>query len=177
VTGRPEVALEEIVFCMIRKTDPVGRCDYFNQRWLDYRGRSLQQEIDDAWLEAVHPKDRAGLQTILRAPLSDTKSFEIEDRLQRHDGIHHWVLEKGTAWFRPSQGFGGYVGCCIDLPEWTVMERGLRRRNRALHELAHVVSHDLKEPLRTIGTYTEMLARGCSPVFEGRHEPRGRLYP
>lgn len=171
VTRPLEVAIEEVVPCMIRKTDPVGRCDYFNQRWLDYRGRSLQQEIGDGWLEGVHPKDRAGLQTALRTPVSDTKSFQIEYRLQRHDGIHHWVLEKASAWFRPLGVFRGYVGCCIDLHERKVMERGLRRRNRALNEFAHVVSHDLKEPLRTIGTYTEMLTRGYSAVSEGQHEP------
>ena len=42
---------------MIWRADVQARCDYFNQRWLSFTGRSLQEEVGDGWAKGLHPDD------------------------------------------------------------------------------------------------------------------------
>jgi PAS domain-containing protein len=38
-----------------------GSADFFNQRWLEYTGLSLDQALDWGWRVAVHPDDLSNM--------------------------------------------------------------------------------------------------------------------
>jgi PAS domain S-box-containing protein len=99
----------------IWRANVTGACDYFNQRWLEYRGRTLEQEQGDGWVEGVHPDDRAACLETWRGHFEARTSFEMDYRLQRHDGEYRWMRDCGAPMYEPSGDFAGFVGSCIEL--------------------------------------------------------------
>ena len=81
---------------LIWRANRSGECDYFNSRWLDFRGRTLVQEFGNGWAEGVHADDYAEcLKTYLEA-FAERRTFEMEYRLQRYDGAYRWIFDRGT---------------------------------------------------------------------------------
>jgi PAS domain S-box-containing protein/diguanylate cyclase (GGDEF)-like protein len=98
-------------------SDSDGLCTFFNQTWLKFTGRTLEQEIGNGWAEGVHPEDvRCCLQTYMSA-FQARESFQMEYRLRRADGEYRWILDAGTPRFTPGGSFVGYIGCAIDITD------------------------------------------------------------
>src|SRR5260221_3138320 len=73
-----------------------GSADFFNRRWLDYTGLSVEQARDWGWTVALHPGDLEGLVDYWRSVLAAREPGEIEARLRRSDGVHRWFLFRAT---------------------------------------------------------------------------------
>ncbi len=144
------------------------RRDYFNRQWLDYRGRMLEEEIGNGWTEGVHPDDLKHCLAACADSFDQRRSFQVDYRLQRNDGAYRWVMDSATPRFLRSGLFVGYVGACVDIHDRKVAEQALeaavgelRRHKEELMDFAYGASHDLREPLRTIASYTQLLATRC----------------
>ncbi len=122
-------ALAEAVPIMMWRADADGKVNFFNRRWLDFTGRSLDEELGDGWADGIHPDDRDRCLESYRRAVEQRRSFELTYRLLRADGEYRSVLDQGspagTAGERP-----GYVGGAIDVTERYALELELRR-NRA----------------------------------------------
>ena len=107
-------------------------CDYFNQPWLDFTGRSLQQELGNGWAGGVHPDDlQRCLDTYIQS-FDMREKFRMEYRLRRHDGEYRWVLDIGVPRFHHDGSFAGYIGIAVDVSERKIAENGLCELNRTL---------------------------------------------
>lgn len=102
---------------LIWTADTNKLCDYFNKVWLEFTGRSLEQEIGNGWAEGVHPDD---LQHCLDAYVSSferREKFGMDYRLRRHDGEYRWLRDEGCPRYNSKNKFIGYIGFCIDITE------------------------------------------------------------
>ena len=142
---------------MVWGSDTDKRCNYCNKQWLDFTGRTIEQEMGDGWAEGVHPDDlERCLETYVTAFDARTP-FTMEYRLRRHDGEYRWVLDNGVPRFDPDDTFSGYIGSCIDITDRKRAEEELRNADRRKEEFLAVLSHELRNPLAPIQTAVDLL--------------------
>jgi anti-anti-sigma factor len=99
---------------LVRVSEPSGRCTYFNAAWLEFTGRTLEQELGDGWAEAVHPDDRGRCLAISMDALRRQEPFEMEYRLRDRHGEYRWILDRGSP-MGAGQGFTGMIAMCVDI--------------------------------------------------------------
>src|ERR1700745_2168983 len=71
---------------LIHTSRPDGHLDFFNQTWLTYVGRSLEDLQGWKWTAFIHPEDVEEIAAKWRASLSSGEPFLHEARVLRADG-------------------------------------------------------------------------------------------
>jgi PAS domain S-box-containing protein len=99
-------------------------CTFFNRPWLEYRGRTLEQEIGNGWTEGVHADDLEHCTSNYLTCFAARQEFRMEYRLQRADGEYCWIVDTGVPRFLPEGDFAGYVGSCIVITD--VLQKRLK---------------------------------------------------
>ena len=90
-------------------------CYYFNKGWLDFVGRTLEQESGNGWVENVHPEDLDRCLQIYVANFDARRPFEMEYRMRHHTGEYRWILDRAVPRYAADGTFEGYVGGCLDI--------------------------------------------------------------
>jgi PAS domain S-box-containing protein len=102
---------------MIWISGPDKKCTFLNETWLDFTGRTMEQELGNGWVEGVHPNDRDKCFAIYSSSFDARRSFQMEYRLRRADGEYRWLYDSGIPRFSSANVFEGYIGSCIDITD------------------------------------------------------------
>jgi PAS domain S-box-containing protein len=151
---------------MIWRAGLNAKCDYFNDRWLSFTGRSMGQEVGDGWTDGVHPDD---LGRSIRHYLDHfwrREPFEMEYRLRRNDGVYRWIFDRGVPFIDEGGTFFGFIGSCVDVDDRRRAEADRERQDQEQIALARqfsqwilsIVSHDIRNPLAAIDSSAQALA-------------------
>lgn len=143
---------------MIWRAGIDAKCDYFNEPWLEFTGRTLEQELGDGWAEGVHPEDLERCVKHYLDHFQRRAAFEMEYRLRRHDNEYRWIFDRGVPYTDDTGAFAGFIGSCVDVDERRRAQDA--RRSHDLEQLAlardfekwilAIVSHDIRDPLGSI---------------------------
>ena len=129
---------------LIWVSGPDKLCTFFNKTWLDFTGRTMEQELGNGWAENVHPDDMVRCMDVYSSSFDERRSFQMEYRLRRADGEYRWVLDNGVPRVEPNGGFAGYMGSCIDITDLK-RSQGLdlaRQKLETMGSVASAIAHD-----------------------------------
>ena len=107
-------------------------CTYFNKPWLEFRGRSVEEELGNGWAQGVHPEDFQRCLHTYAESFDRREKFRMEYRLRRYDAQYRWILDIGVPRFHSDGSFAGYAGVCVDVHEQKLAEENLARANERL---------------------------------------------
>ncbi len=102
---------------LIWVSDENKRGVYFNEGWLRFTGRTLEQELGDGWLENIHPEDLQRAAATCKEAFERGEPFQMEFRMRRADGEYRWVLDHAVPRFTKDGKLAGYVGSCVDVTD------------------------------------------------------------
>lgn len=123
-------------------------CDWFNKPWLDFTGRTMEQEVGYGWADGVHPEDLSRCVAIYESSFDARQPFSMTYRLRRHDGEYRWVLDNGAPYTREEE-FAGYFGSCVDVTDQREaldrLNAAIEQRDATISEVYHRVKNNLQQ--------------------------------
>ncbi|SKC83525.1 sensor histidine kinase [Ohtaekwangia koreensis] len=151
-------------------------CTYFNNTWLGYTGRQIEEELGSGWATGILPEDLEQCMLTYTNAFDRRQSFVMEYRLRRHDGQYRWIQDVGKPTYIDNI-FTGFIGSCSDIHDQRMMQEELEQlvqtrtaelyraldREKEMSELksrfVSMASHEFRTPLSIVLSSTSLIER------------------
>ncbi|AWN35228.1 PAS domain S-box protein [Methylobacterium radiodurans] len=154
---------------MMWRSDESGRPIHHNECWLEFTGRSLDEELAQDWRRGLHPDDFERHARVVADAFAARAHFTVEFRLRRHDGAYRWLLDTARPLVEDGR-FLGYLGSCFDITDRKHaeehIEHALAEKETLLAEVYHRVRNNLQVMVSLIGLYGRAAPDPCRGSFE-----------
>jgi two-component system cell cycle sensor histidine kinase/response regulator CckA len=152
---------------MIWVTGPDKQFTFFNKTWLDFTGRTMEQELGEGWVNGVHPEDLQRCYETFCSSFDARQKFHIECRLRRADGEYRWMLCSGVPRFAPGGVFAGYMGSDIDITDLQGEER-FRQLAENIDQVFWMLDLDTKKFLYVSPAFEKVWGCSSAPLYRNR---------
>lgn len=175
---------------MVWMCHPDGMNFYFNQRWVDYTGLTLEESYGRGWNTPFHPDDRQAAWKAWNHAIATGETYQVESRLRATDGTYRWFLIRGMPLLDQQGKITRWFGTSTDIHDLKCAEDQLRRLNeelelrvlgrtadlvavnKELESFNYAVAHDLRAPLRHIRGFSDLLVEESGAALD----EKGRRY-
>jgi PAS domain S-box-containing protein len=155
-------------------------CTWFNQQWLAFTGRTMEEAAGNGWIESVHPEDLSRCLDAYAAAFDAREEFQMDYRLRRHDGEWRWVAVHGVPSFAIDGGFLGYIGTCVDIADRKSAQELLTQSRQRMLDIIEsardaIISIDTEQRIVLFNRAAEQIFQRSSAEMLG--QPLDRLIP
>ncbi len=142
-----------------------GKNLYYNKRWIDYTGMSLDQPTK--WEDIIHPDDVPASKSAWEKSMQTGEGYSVEYRIRRTDGTYRWHLTRGLPILDSNSKIVKWFGTCTDIQDHkeALFEKNLlEMREKAAVESARIkseflanMSHEIRTPINGVIGMTSLL--------------------
>ncbi len=154
-------AMPEILFT----ANSAGHIESLSERFSEYSGKTLQDLGIWGWIELLPDDEKESTLAEWRRAVSRKVEFRSTSRLLCKDGFR-WFQCRAIPMHDQQQHVIRWFGVCSDIDDLKKLEdvleeqtKALSRSNEELERFAFASSHDLQEPLRMVGVFSDLLVR------------------
>lgn len=153
---------------MIWVTGSEGQCTFVNRTWLNFTGRTLEDELGYGWVACVHPDDVQRNHEAFHAAFEARKTFQVETRWRRADGEYRLVLCTGVPRFASGGNFVGYIGSKIDITDLQ-SEKRFRQLAENIDEVFWMLDIDTERVLYVSPAFEKVWGISAAALYQNRN--------
>lgn len=143
---------------------------WFSEELLELLGRSKNEmrPYFSTFLNAIHPEHLPNFEKTLEKHIESEESFEEEILVNTKNNSYNWFRINGLVKkSKSNQNTKKVTGTLVNINHKKNSEKKLRELNVELERFAYLASHDLKEPLKTISSFSKLLKEEYSNQLQG----------
>ncbi|GAL85475.1 hypothetical protein MYP_2704 [Sporocytophaga myxococcoides] len=137
--------------------DGNGVFNFFGQNWEEYSGYTIDEFLKNGIDLIIYFEDKVQDDKTITQLLQEHKSFQIEHRFKRFDGVYRWHLTRGFPQTSKNGSVEMWVGTSTDIHEQKLQVEELKKINVDLDNFIYTASHDLKAPISNMEGLVEAL--------------------
>ncbi|HVW93787.1 MAG TPA: CheR family methyltransferase [Devosia sp.] len=167
-------AVANLVPDLLWSTDPLGAADWFNKRWSDFTGQSLE-ELQAGWAETIHPDDRASSRDAFQAAVVSGEPLALEHRMRRADGAYRWFLVRMEPVRNAAEAVVQWFGAATDIDDQRRAVETARRSEEQAKLLLAELQHRVRNTLGVVRSFARRTADTTESVEDYAAHLDGRL--
>ncbi len=149
--------------------DSDGNFQWYNQRWYEYTGMTLEQMKHKDGLQVIHPAYQEEFIKTWNTSIATNEPFKMRYPLRAKDGSYR-MFKTVAVPIKDSRGKTQWVGTTSDIDDYFRHQRELKKSLAVRDEFLSIASHELKTPLATLLLQTDLFnkrrVRGNKEIYE-----------
>lgn len=138
--------------------DEFGDITWYNQRWFEYTGTTMEQMAGWGWRQVHHPDHIDRVMAEVRRCAETEQVWEDTFPLRGKDGTYRWFLSRAVPIRNEEGRVVRWFGTNTDITERLAMEEALKEAGRRKDEFLALLGHELRNPLTAIVNGVRLLS-------------------